>query len=125
MNLEQHKFPIQANVSDDRRTEGYVTAVFFNPPARAKQALKKLALFWGIALVTVLIPVFHFVSVPLFLGLGIFFGYRSYKSEGRVIEGLTRCPHCNTEVPLKPAELQWPLTEICQNCARVVRIERK
>ncbi|KYG64763.1 hypothetical protein AZI86_11190 [Bdellovibrio bacteriovorus] len=123
--MEQQKIPIQANVSDDRRSEGYVNVVYFNPAARMKEALKKLALFWGIAIVSVALPVVHFVTVPLFFCLGIFFAYRTYKSEGRVIEGLTRCPHCENEVPIKPAELQWPLTEICQNCARVVRIERK
>jgi hypothetical protein len=121
----QQKIPIQANVNDDRRSEGYVTIIHFNPAQRTREALKKLAMFWGVAVLSVLIPVFHFVTVPLFFCLGIFFAYRTYKSEGRVIDGLTKCPHCQTEVIIKPAELQWPLTEICQNCARVVRIERK
>lgn len=123
--MQEQKIPIQANVSDDRRSEGYVTLVYLNPAQRTQAALKKLALFWGIALVSVLIPVFHFVSVPLFFLLGLFFAYRTSKSEGRVKEGLTKCPHCHTEVIVKPAEIQWPITEICQNCARVVRIERK
>ena len=123
--MKHEKLPIQANVSDERRTEGYVTVEYLNPPQRLRRSLKKLALFWGISLVSVLIPVIHFVSVPVFIALGIFFSIRSYKSEGRVIEGLTRCPHCQSEIPIKPAELQWPLSEICQNCARVVRIERK
>lgn len=123
--MDHQKIPIQANVSDERRSEGYVSVVYFNPAGRMKEAVKKLALFWGIAIVSVALPVVHFVTVPLFFILGIFFASRTYKSEGRVIEGLTRCPHCEHEVPIKPAELQWPLTEICQNCARVVRIERK
>ena len=121
----EQKIPIQAHVSDERRSEGYVTVVYSSPAGRVKQALKKLALFWLGSLLSILIPVVHFVSVPVLFGLGIFFAYRSYKSEGQVLEGLTRCPHCQNEVPIKPAELQWPLTEICQNCARVVRIERK
>ncbi|WP_413944560.1 hypothetical protein [Bdellovibrio sp. HCB-162] len=118
------KVLIQANVGDERRTDGIVYIKHFSPPERMSQALKKLALFWGIALVSVLIPVFHFVTVPLFFFLGLFFARRTYKSEGRVLSGETRCPHCQTEVKVKPAELQWPITEICQNCARVVRIER-
>lgn len=123
--MEQQKIPIQANVSDERRTEGSLTVEYSTSAARLRQALKKLALFWGISIISVLIPVVHFISVPVFMGLGIFFAIRSYKSEGRVIEGLTRCPHCQNEVPIKPTEIQWPLSEICQNCARVVRIERK
>lgn len=123
--MEEQKIPIQANVSDDRVSEGYVTLTYFNPAQRTREALKKLAIFWSISFFSILIPVFHFVTVPAFFGLGIFFAYRSYKSEGRVKEGLTQCPHCHTEVVIKPAEIQWPLTEICQNCARVVRIQKK
>ncbi|WII71854.1 hypothetical protein QJS83_15425 [Bdellovibrio sp. 22V] len=114
--------PIKANVGDDRETQGSVQIHLSSPPERMSQALKKIGIFWGIALVSVLIPVFHFVLVPLFFGLGIFFAIRSYKSEGKVLGGETSCPHCGTKVEIKPAELQWPLSEICQNCARVVRI---
>lgn len=122
---QREKILVLANVGDERRSEGFVYIKHFSPPERMTQALKKLGLFWGTALVSVLIPVFHFVTVPLFLLLGLFFAQRSYKSEGRVLGGETRCPHCQTEVHVKPAELQWPISEICQSCARVVRMERK
>jgi len=125
MQSQELRIEIEANVSDERREPGYVMVKYFSPPEKMTQALKKLGLFWGIALVSVLIPVFHFVLVPLFFFLGIFFGYRSYKSEGRVLGGETHCPHCKNEVKVKPAELQWPVSEICQNCARVVRMEKK
>ncbi len=124
-NAAEQAITIESNVNDDRRTPGVVYVHYFSPPERMAQSLKKLGLFWGIALVSVLIPVFHFVLVPLFLILGLFFARRSYKSEGQVLGGETRCPHCQTEIKVKPAELQWPLSEICQNCARVVRMEKK
>lgn len=117
------KIKIQANVSDERRTSGEVEVEYFSPRQRTQVAVKKLFLFWGIALVSVLIPIFHFVTVPLFFGLGLFFAYRSYQSQGQVLTGETTCPHCQNKVIIQKAELQWPLSEICQNCARVVRIE--
>ena len=92
---------------------------------RTRVALKKLAIFWGIALVSVLLPVVHFVLVPLFFFLGFFFAYRGFKSEGQVLSGETTCPHCGTKVVVKKQELAWPITEICQGCARVVRMERE
>lgn len=119
------RIEIQANVGDDRRTEGFVEVQVFHQPDRMKAALKKLALFWTISFFSILIPVFHFVSVPLFFFLGIFFARRSYKSEGRVLSGKTQCPHCQAEVTINPAELFWPVSEICQSCARVLRIEKK
>ena len=114
-----------ANVGDDKITEGFLEVHLFSPREKMQQSLKKLALFWFIALLSVLIPVFHFVLVPLFFFLGIFFAYRSSKSEGQVLGGMSKCPHCQKEVPIKKAELQWPLSEICQNCTRVLRISRK
>jgi hypothetical protein len=114
-----------ANVSDDRRSEGFVEVELFHQSDRMKLVLKKLAIFWSISVLSILIPVFHFVTVPLFFFLGIFFAYKSSKSEGKVLSGETTCPHCQNKVIVKEAELQWPLSEICQNCARVLRIEKK
>lgn len=119
------RIEIQSNVGDDRRTDGFVEVQVFHQPDRMKAALKKLALFWGISIFTILIPVFHFVLVPLFFFLGLFFAHRSYKSEGKVLNGKTKCPHCQADVEIKEAELFWPISEICQSCARVLRIEKK
>ncbi|HEX7674066.1 MAG TPA: hypothetical protein VF412_07840 [Bdellovibrio sp.] len=119
------KISILANVSDERRSPGFVYIEIFNQAQRTRVALKKLAIFWGIALVSVLLPVVHFVLVPLFFFLGFFFAYRGFKSEGQVLSGETTCPHCGTKVVVKKQELAWPITEICQGCARVVRMERQ
>ncbi len=122
---EGQKVELLANVNDDRRTEGYAIVHFFSHAERMQQSLKKLGLFWGLAVLCIFIPVFHFVLVPLFLGLGVYFALRSRKSEGSIIRGETSCPHCGTVVHLGPSELQWPVIEICQSCARPVRMERK
>lgn len=121
----EQKLETLANVGDDRITEGFILVHLFTQRERMQQALKKLALFWGISLLSILIPVFHFVTVPLFFFLGIFFAFRSSKSEGQVTGGLNTCPHCQAKVEIKKAELQWPLSEICQSCTRVLRISRK
>lgn len=123
--LKGRKVLIVGNVNDERRSEGFVYIQDFSRSDRALQAFKKLGLFWGIALLSILIPVFHFVTVPLFFFLGLFFAFRSYKAEGKVLGGETFCPHCQYPVKIKPTELLWPLSEICQNCTRVIRIERK
>jgi hypothetical protein len=120
--LENIKVPVKADVNDERITEGVLEIHRFNPSERMMNAIKKLVLWWLIAIFSVLIPVMHFVLVPLFFFLGIFLSYRSYKSTGRVLAGTLKCPHCQAEIQIKPNELHWPLSEICQSCARVVRI---
>lgn len=115
---------VQAHVNDDRRTTGILTVKQFSPAERIRNALKKLSIFWLLAMVSILIPVLHFVLVPVFLGLGLFMAVRAYKAEAWVLHGSTQCPHCRVPVEVHKAELHWPLTEICQNCARVLRIEK-
>ncbi|HWU43240.1 MAG TPA: hypothetical protein VN132_07380 [Bdellovibrio sp.] len=122
--MSSEKIQILANVSDERRSPGFVEIEIFNQAQRTQVALKKLGIFWGIAVLCIVIPVFHFVLVPLFFFLGIFFSYRGFKAQGQVLSGQTTCPHCHAEVIIKKAELNWPLSEICQSCARVVRIEK-
>jgi len=120
--VEKITLPVKADVNDERVSEGVLEVHYFNSGERMMNALKKLALFWVLAILSILVPVLHFVLVPLFFFLGIFFFYRSYKSEGKVLAGTVSCPHCNTVMILNPTELHWPVSEICQNCARVVRI---
>lgn len=116
---------ITATVGDERQSEGLLRVHTTNPSERLMQGLKKLGMFWGIAVLSVLIPVFHFVTVPLFFCLGLFFFYRGYKSEGLVLGGEVNCPHCSAVVHIRPSNLEWPVTEICQSCARVLRMKLK
>ncbi|WP_413561303.1 hypothetical protein [Bdellovibrio sp. HCB209] len=119
------RIEIESNVMDDRHTSGYLEIKVFNPADKTRTALKKLAIWWGLSILSILIPVFHFVLVPLFFFLGFFFARKGYMSEGQVLSGQTACPHCGTEIKVGKGELNWPVTEICQSCARVVRMEKK
>src|SRR5512140_1627824 len=42
-----------------------------DPGQRTRRALKSLGIFWGLAVVSVLVPIAHFVLVPGFFVLGI------------------------------------------------------
>ena len=114
----------ESNVMDDRRTSGHLEIKTYNPAEKTRTAIKNLGIWWGLSIVSILIPVFHFVLVPLFFFLGFFFARKGYNSEGKVLSGHTTCPHCGNEITVAKGDLNWPVTEICQGCARVVRIER-
>lgn len=123
-NKLEEKIVLEASVGDERRSPGTVIVHPLSKTEKLIKACKKLGLFWALAVFSVLVPVLHFFLVPLFLVLGIYLALRSYKSLGQVVSGETRCPHCQSEIHIKPGDLQWPLTEICQTCARVVRMLR-
>jgi hypothetical protein len=120
--VETTQIKVKADVNDERVTNGILEIHYFNSGERMINALKKLALYWVISIFSILIPVAHFILVPLFFFLGIFFFYRSYKSQGKVLAGSVPCPHCQKVLTLGPQELQWPVSEICQSCARAIRI---
>jgi len=121
---ETENIKIVADVSDERTSPGELTVKIYSSTDKTFQAIKRLGFFWLIAVASVLIPVLHFVLVPLFLVLGVFFAVRTYRSEGAVLRGTTTCPHCKADITVQPGVLQWPLTEICQSCTRVVRMRK-
>ena len=59
---------------------------------RFMSSYKKFLLFFALALVSVLIPVFHFFLVPLFLFLSLYVAIKSYSTNMRLI--ITGAPAC-------------------------------
>ena len=81
-------FPdVPARVTIERHDKG----------ARMRRALKALGACWGLAVVSVIVPIAHFVLVPGFLVLGIVLaGQRGREAASvRTVEG--HCPRCNAE----------------------------
>ena len=90
---------------------------------KAKEVVKTVGLFLGLALVSILIPVFHFVLVPLFLILTVVFGFRARKKNERLLhETKVTCLACGSPIKLKPTTFEWPLTFRCSKCAEPHRL---
>jgi hypothetical protein len=86
----------------------------FSERERGLRALKILGILWGLAVVTVFIPVAHFVLVPGFLIAGPVMAVQRYRT-GESVEGATGvCPTCGqpVTVPLDPAA-RLPLWTYC------------
>src|SRR5438874_13795365 len=73
--------PSEAVIGEERRVEvtGYsgrtvatVMVVSYERAQRVQRALRGLATWWGAALVSVLIPIAHFVLVPSFFLYGVY-----------------------------------------------------
>ena len=89
LSSDQNKF-LQASVQLDKLASS----------ERLKISLKKFALFFLIAMVSILIPVFHFVLVPLFLILSIIFAVKAYSTQYILkIQGACHCVEC--QQPMK------------------------
>ena len=63
--------------------------------------LKKLSLFWALALFSVMIPLLHFVLVPAFLVVGIVAFLGQYKNEFYTKAANCLCPQCLNQFSLE------------------------
>jgi hypothetical protein len=64
----------------------------------------------------------HFVLVPLFLLLGIYFAVRTAMADQLIVSGSVLCPECHKPFLLKPALARWPLDGVCENCLQSIQI---
>lgn len=113
---------IQATAGSDHVEYGTADIRSFSPREVLTKSLQKLGMFWGLALFSILLPVVHFVLTPLFFILGIYLAVRARKFRHEILSGSINCPHCKAPVTIGKAAFFEEHTEICQNCASVVRI---
>ena len=109
----------------DTTTSGAATVLQFDRAERIARAGKGLAMAWGAALVSVFIPVAHFLLVPGFFLAGLLvFGKRMRR---RAVVDTVRgaCPDCNHEQTFDVSS-NWrlPMHLTCANCSRLLTAMR-
>jgi hypothetical protein len=74
-----------------------VTVVQHDPAQRLRRALLALGACWGLAALTILVPIAHFVLVPGFFVLGIVLFVQRMREDATItgVEGV--CPKCGEE----------------------------
>lgn len=100
----------------DKKTSSVIKIMRLLKSSRGTLALKTLAMFWGGAMFSILIPIVHFISVPSGLIAGVFMAWRAYGFENRLLESTIKCPYCQKEMDLKQKAFNWPLREECLHC---------
>ena len=91
---------------------------------RLFRALQFWIVSWGIAAVSIFIPLAHFVLVPGFLIVGIITPFYIYSAENKVLGGVGTCPACGSPLSIHKSTGKWPLKEICQQCRVDITIEQ-
>jgi len=107
-----------------KNSSGEVRIFHWSSRERWIRGGKMLAICWGLAVFSVLIPVLHFVLVPAFLLIGPFLFYINYKQESGVLGGEATCPVCNHKVKISSGPVRWPIFDICEQCKSNVRLEK-
>jgi hypothetical protein len=100
----------------DKMTVLDLEAHVFSQQERTKRSLFQLFSFWGLALASVLIPVFHFVLVPLFFLLAPFLARKKYKEKVVLDACSIPCPECQQLTQFSKTSGEWPLHDNCPQC---------
>ena len=107
---------------DDKETQGSAQRRLLEPQERLSKALKTLGILWGIAILTVFIPILHFVTVPLFLLLGIVMAVLTWIEKAIIYEAEIPCPNCQHKVTFGPEAESLPKTMRCESCSFTLEI---
>jgi len=97
-----------------------------------KMQAKAKALKWaggvlGFGLLTIFIPIVHFVSVPAAI-LGapvVFFVVSKVFATGTEFQGSIKCPDCTNEFRLDGTTKSWPHYINCDGCRTSIKMELK
>ena len=78
--------------------EKVIELTFFR---RVEYALKGASLYFLIALCTIIVPVLHFILVPLFLIISIVIGISRLRKTKSIDLTNTKCPTCSSDLNIR------------------------
>ncbi len=107
-----------------KRSAGEVRIEHWTRAQRLLRAAKRWGFLWALAVVSVLIPVAHFVLVPGFLVAGPISAVARYRQKSGVIRGEGPCPNCGARLTIEARADSWPFYESCQTCSERVWVEK-
>lgn len=110
---------------DGNETEGFARLHPFQHSERVSRAFKIASAFFGVGLLTVFIPILHFVLPPLFFLAGIAFAVATYHTKAEIISGEFTCPSCRALNQLTRQSESFPTSPRCSSCHLTLELDRK
>jgi hypothetical protein len=124
MNSPQTLHVTISNIRGNTST-GTVELKVWDKKERTTRALKALGMTWGLAIISILIPILHFILVPTLILAGpIVFSWIAGQ-ERVILGGKGTCPECNKEFEIVRSPAKWPLSDICNHCKAELKIEQE
>lgn len=110
-------------IGKDKEELADVYVQTYTPAQKKIRALKSFSIWWGIALVSALIPP-HVLWPPLFGIIGIIIPVSVHGKKSVILGGNGKCPYCSKEFEIARNADRWPMDDICSSCHRHVRVEK-
>ena len=108
---------------DGKSSSGKVIVQRWSRKGRVRRSLKILGFIWILAVLSVFLPIAHFILVPVFFIAGPIVAHFIYKQESAVVGGESLCPNCGKQLPIVSGPNKWPLEDLCSNCQTHVLVE--
>lgn len=105
-----------------RETTGIGYRRLFSSSERVARAIKVGGVWVIVILLSALVPILHFVLVPLFLLLSLFFTYATYMEQGQLVKGEFNCPNCQRLNHLSDESDDWPKERRCSDCGSLLKL---
>lgn len=90
---------------------------------RLLRSFKFLGLGLSVTLLSALIPILHFVTVPLGIIISFYLFFKSLKTKLVYKTKELSCPQCKNPMIFKSKPFQWPLKDQCPSCGATIIIE--
>ncbi len=118
------EIPVRLETQLHNFSSGVVYYKEWSAQEKLRRGGKTLGILWGLAVISVFIPIAHFVLVPLFLIAGpIGFAF-VFNSENSILGGIAPCPDCKQEFDIVKSKVEWPQKDICSHCRHSVIINK-
>lgn len=101
---------------------GEATRIDVTRSTRIKDGFRAGALFWGLAVCCIPIPLMHFILVPLNVVLGTLRAWDFWTSPQVFTEGHATCPRCQMKLEMERTPAKWPLKILCEGCGFQLRL---
>lgn len=96
----------------------------FSRSVRAKKTLMWFGIFLGLGGFSALIPVVHFVAVPLFALLALGSLVVVPLNRDQIVKAETQCPYCHKATKLQRPSLKPPFRDSCEHCHQLIYIDK-
>jgi hypothetical protein len=106
----------------DKKTTAEIQVETCEFGSRLQMGFRKGAKLWGAALLSVFVPVAHFILVPLFSVLGFVTLYFHLGKGLLLRQDLLECPNCREKFKINEQSFNWPLRPECPLCKAVLLI---
>jgi hypothetical protein len=111
--------------SAGKASPGEVRIQTWDRKQRIMRGLKFLGFCWAMSLITILIPVAHFILVPGFIIAGPIGAWILAGQARAILGGQGICPSCGEFLRIVRGPDRWPFSDLCPKCQSSVTVKKR